>query len=151
IRLEGDIYLDVPRALGIDTTGCFANLPVFDETRSTIHHLLAERGIVGPYIAIHPGGGQNPGMTMDSKRYPPENLTILANELAGDLQAGVVLVGGKTDIELIHRVKVGLKGKTAVFGGDLSFPQIGALAAGATLYIGGDTGLTHLAAASGAK
>jgi ADP-heptose:LPS heptosyltransferase len=37
------------------------------------------------------------------------------------------------------------------FVGQLSFPQIGALAADSLLYLGNDTGLTHLAAASGAK
>jgi ADP-heptose:LPS heptosyltransferase len=37
------------------------------------------------------------------------------------------------------------------FAGNLSFPQIGALAAGALLYLGNDTGLTHLAAASGGR
>jgi heptosyltransferase II len=151
IRPEGDIYLDTARALRIDTTGCFATLPVRDEARTTIRHLLAERGISTPYLVIHPGGGQNPGMVMDSKRYPPENFAALANALADEVGKRIILVGAKSDFDIINRVEVGLNRKPVVFCGELSLQQIGALAAGGTLYMGNDTGMTHLAAASGAK
>jgi ADP-heptose:LPS heptosyltransferase len=151
IRPEGDIYLDTARALRIDTTGCFATLPVLDESRTTIHHLLTERGIRTPYVVIHPGGGQNPGMVMDSKRYPSENFAALANALADEMGANIILVGAKSDFDTIQQVQVGLKHQPVVFCGELSLQQTGALAASATLYIGNDTGMTHLAAASGAK
>ena len=51
----------------------------------------------------------------------------------------------------VEQVQQHLKRPAHIFQGDLTFPEIGALSADALLYIGNDTGLTHLASASGAK
>jgi ADP-heptose:LPS heptosyltransferase len=150
-RHEAEIYLSVPQAMGIDMTGIRINLPIVETARARIDALLAERGITKPYLVINPTGGSNPGMMMDSKRYPTDYLAVVADTLAQELEASLVLIGGPADGQLVNQLRDKLSTPTQTFVGDLTFPEIGALAAAAQLYIGNDTGLTHLAAASGAK
>ena len=150
-RSEGDIYLDVARALGLDVAGCRANAPVTEADADSVWALLAARGISGRYIVLNPTGGQNPGMTLDVKRWPPDQFAALANRLAARTQAAVVLLGGPGDVALIDGVQARLERPAVVFVGALTFGQIGALAKAALVYVGNDTGLTHYAAAAGAK
>ncbi len=150
-RHEAEIYLDAVRALGADTSGVYANLPVLAEAQETVQQLLHERGIQQPYIVINPAGGSNPGMLFDQKRWPPANFAALGAALAADHGAELVLVAGPEDAPIVQAAQESLPTPAAAFLGELTFPQIGALAANALLYIGNDTGLTHLAAASGAK
>jgi ADP-heptose:LPS heptosyltransferase len=148
-RHEAEIYLDVARALGIDVTGCRANVPVLDADREAVRAKLAEKGIHSPYLVVNPAGGRNPGMVLDVKRYPPEQLAQLVSRLAEG--KSIVVIGGPGDETLVAAVRERLGRQAAAFVGELSFGEIAALAQGARLYVGNDTGLTHLAAAAGAK
>lgn len=150
-RHEAEIYLDVVAALGLDVSGVAPDIPVQAEDRLAVRQLLAARGI-SRYLVVNPAGGNNPGMDLDIKRYPPPQMAALAGRLSEDLGASVVLLGGPKDGPLIEAVAAALPGPPgAVFAGDLSFGQIAALASGSLLYLGNDTGLSHLAAAAGAK
>ncbi len=149
-RHEAAIYLDVPRALGLDITGCIANVPITPENVASVKQVLAQAGITSPFIVINPTGGRNPGMTMDSKRWPPANVAELANRLASSLNTKVVLVGGPKDGDIVNAVAKTLQQPHLSLVGQLRFGQIAALASLSQLYIGNDTGMTHLAAASGA-
>jgi ADP-heptose:LPS heptosyltransferase len=151
VRSEGDIYLDVVRALGIDVSDCRANLPVLPADAESVRELLAAQGIEGRYLVLNPAGGRNPGMTLDIKRYPPAQMAALANRLAAHFDARVVLVGAAEDRPLLDSVASGLNQPPVMFAGVLTFGQIGALARGGWVYVGNDTGLTHLAAAAGAR
>jgi len=151
VRHEAEIYLDVLRLLGIDTVGIKANLPVLAASRDAVKNLLKQHQVPAPYIVIHPAGGSNPGMMMHSKRWPPQNFAAVGDALAAELKARIMLIGGPNDRPIVAAVIKQMRTPATVFAGELSFPQIGALAADAALYIGNDTGLTHLAAASGAK
>lgn len=150
---EAEIYLDVIRALGADTTDCWANLPVHPHDAETVRIRLAEQGINGPYIVLNPGGGQNPGMAMDAKRWPPENFAALGRRLAAHTGAALVVIGGPEDGALLRAVvDCGLgDAHTTIFAGTFTLAEIGALAAGSVAYIGNDSGPTHIAAAAGAR
>ncbi len=150
-RHEAEIYLDVALALGLDTAGCRANVPVEEADRLAVRAKLRERGIERAYLVVNPAGGRNPGMVMDVKRYPPERLAALANRFAFTYGAGVIVIGGPDDAALVTAVTDHLKVEAATFVGDLTFAEIAALANESILYLGNDTGLTHLAAAAGAK
>ena len=146
-RREAEIYLDVARALGIDTTGCRATIPVTEADRTAVRAKLRANGIEGAYLVVNPAGGRNPGMVMDIKRWPAANFAALANRFG----LPVVLIGGRGDEALIAAVQADLTVPYVQYAGELSFGEIAALAQGARLYIGNDTGLTHLAAAAGAQ
>jgi ADP-heptose:LPS heptosyltransferase len=149
-RHEAEIYLSVVKALKIRTEGYQANLPVLETAREEVAELLAQKGL-RQYIILNPAGGSNPGMQMDSKRWPVANFAEVGDWLSMETGAKLVLVGGPKDEELVTALREKLRTQSISFVGKLSFPQIGALAAGSMLYLGNDTGLTHLAAAVGAK
>jgi heptosyltransferase-2/heptosyltransferase-3 len=150
-RHEADIYLDVVRALGGDTAGCWANVPVRSAARAKVETLLADAGIKLPFIVVNPCGGRNPGMVMDAKRWPPEHFAALAERLRARLSREVVLLGGPGDEPIVDAVRSRMADKPSALVGKLSFPDVAALASLSAGYIGNDTGMTHLAAAAGAR
>ncbi len=152
-RHEAEVYLDVARVLGLDVRECYVNVPVTQADLNSVRALLAERGInPDAYLVINPAGGRNPGMVMDSKRWPAGHFSALAVRLADKHGFGqVVLVAGPDDEALVQAVMADLPVPHAALVGTLTFGQIAALAQMARVYIGNDTGLTHLAAAAGAQ
>ncbi|MEL6404404.1 MAG: glycosyltransferase family 9 protein [Chloroflexota bacterium] len=148
---EAQIYLDTVATLGIPTQGYQINLPILEDARQHVQNTLASHSISRPYIVIHPGGGSNPGMLMHSKRYPPAQLAQIANALSAEYDAHIILIGADADQPITDALQAHLNTPATIFLNAFTFPQIGALAYDALLYLGNDTGLTHLAAASGAK
>jgi ADP-heptose:LPS heptosyltransferase len=117
-----------------------------------VREIVSAQGIASPYIVINPAGGRNPGMTMDIKRWPQQQFAELARRLAIRYNAHVVVIGGPQDTELVEAVQaLLLPMPSASFPGVFTFPQLGALAREALAYVGNDTGITHYAAAAGAK
>jgi ADP-heptose:LPS heptosyltransferase len=146
-RHEAEIYLDAARALGIETDGYSANVPIRDRDRHRIRQIVGfER-----YIVINPAGGNNPGMTMTSKRYPTDQFAQFATRLAKEFDAKIVLIGGPGDADLVSSIQITPSIPTMAFVGSLTFGEIAALANQSVVYVGNDTGLTHLAAAAGAR
>lgn len=150
-RSEAEIFLDVVATLNTHQRDYRINLPVLAGAREQLAAIREGRGIANPYIVIHPGGGSNPGMVMSSKRWLPNNFAQVADALAAEYNATIILIGAENDTPILQAVQQHMQSSAHVFAGLLSFPQVGALAADALCYIGNDTGLTHLAAASGAK
>ncbi|MCY3832057.1 MAG: glycosyltransferase family 9 protein [Chloroflexi bacterium] len=148
---ESEIYLKVISAIAGRELRAQANLPVTEAAKAAVRARVAADHVNAPFIVAHPGGGANPGAQLASKRFPPAELAALLNGLAEARDADLILVGGPGDADLVGEVSATLTRRWRNWAGALSFEEIGALAAEALLYIGNDTGLTHLAAASGAK
>ncbi len=148
---ESEIYLRVISAIARRGLHAYANLPVSAAAEATVRQRLAGSGLAPPFIVAHAGGGSNPGAQMSSKRYPARQLAQLLNRVAESLAASVIVIGGPGDVDEVKAVARGLSAPARSWAGELDFAEIGALAAGAQLFIGNDTGATHLAAASGAK
>ena len=94
-------------------------------------------------IAVHAGSG---GFST-ARRWSPEQLAAAADTLAAELDARIVVVGtsGDDTPELLRHLKspaLDLTGKTTV-------PQLAGVLSQCNLYLGSDSGVTHLAAASG--
>lgn len=148
---ESEIYLKVISAIAGREVQAYANLPVADAARTAILARLAAEKIASPFIVAHPGGGENPGAHLASKRYPPTRFAEILNRVTDASDAAVILLGGPGDGELVSAVASRLTAPNRRWVGVLDFQEIGALAAEALFYIGNDSGLTHLAAASGAR
>ena len=147
---EGAVYLRLISAIAGRDLHAHANVPVDLAAKRSIGKQLAASNITPPYIVAHPGGGSNPGMSLDSKRYPPARFAMLLDRVAEARAARLILIGGPADAELVAAVSDKLHRSAVSWVGELSFAEIAALAAGALCYIGNDSGLTHLAAAAGA-
>ncbi len=148
---EAEIYLRAAWAAAGRRLQAFANLPLDETARATVQARLRAAGIGKSFIVAHPGGGSNPGAQLAAKQYPPEQLAELLDTLVKETDSELILLGGPGDTALVAAVERHLQAPAQQWAGALSFAEIGALGAAARLYIGNDSGLTHLAAASGAK
>jgi ADP-heptose:LPS heptosyltransferase len=146
---EARIYLRVVNALGISTQGCQATVPVQESALLSIQSRFPSL-VPGRYLVLHPGGGANPGMLMTSKRWPPQSFAELAVRLQRVYSLSVVVIGGPQDGGLVQAVQQHLSFPVQSATG-LPVAELAALAADSWAYIGNDTGITHLAAATGAR
>ena len=157
-RHEVEWYLDVVRGMGLPAPREEAFLEFYptEGERKEAGQLLAEQGAgeaEGGYVAIHVGGGANPGMRLLSKRWEPERWARIADWLAETHDATVLLLGGpgKEDREAADKMQAALFDATRPYVvdlvGKLSWGAMGALIGWCDLFLGHDTGAMHLATA----
>ncbi|MEP7199945.1 MAG: glycosyltransferase family 9 protein [Chloroflexota bacterium] len=185
IRYEPELYLDVPRAVIPQTAKSkfeFTPSQFFptDGDQSVVSKILSEWQVTGDkwhdsslvtrhsslvtFVAIHPGGGNNPGTLLPSKRWPAERFAQIADRLIDEYHATVILVGGESDAEITQAVRGAMESSTSPpapllqgegsarlidLSGQLTIGQLGALYRRCTLMIGNDSGVMHLANAVG--
>ncbi|MDQ3547197.1 MAG: glycosyltransferase family 9 protein, partial [Chloroflexota bacterium] len=147
VRHESEVYLDVIRQMGIPTP---VNLPCIAPSPAARRHadeLL--NGISEPFVVLHPGGAQNPGVDMLDKRWPADRFGELARQLLRDGVA-VLLSGGPGDAS-IARLIAELAGipEIHVLAGKIDVGALAAILSRASVYVGPDTGVSHIAAATG--
>ena len=94
-------------------------------------------------VALHPGSGS------ETKNWSIENWTKLGNAILakGDR---LVILAGEADGERIHKLRGAWRGEPVQFAENLALPHVAALLE-QTLFIGHDSGISHIAAASGAR
>lgn len=94
-------------------------------------------------IAIHPGSGSV------TKNWPGSNWRNLGQRL---LSAGIadrlLLVGGEADAEVLTEIKSAF-GTSVQFAENLPLPQLAAVLEKCALFLGHDSGISHIAAAVG--
>lgn len=161
IRHEAELYLDLVRAVGVRTDNPRLEFHPTEADRAHAAQLLSwisssrperSEGLdPRPLVVIHPGGGENPGMDMPSKRWPEQRFALLANRLVREHRARIVLVGGAGDVTISRAIAGMMAYPVTDLTGELSWGQLGALFAWADLYVGNDTGATHLAVAMGTR
>lgn len=155
VRHAAEIYLSLAAPMGVvigpdNRVGMEFYPPDSDRTAVT-HRLVEEVDWLGdrPLVIIHPGGAANPFQKEDDKQWPAERFARLANHLVQKHGARVLLVGSAADRPIAAAI-VGMSAVPLVnWVGDLSLGALGALGEVADLYIGNDTGPTHVAAAVG--
>jgi lipopolysaccharide heptosyltransferase II len=174
IRYEPELYLDVPRTVTRSAQTArskfeFAPTQFFPtaEDHATVAKILNEKKIHPPItkppllIAIHPGGGNNPGMVLTSKRWPTERFAVIAERLRETYGAMIVLIGARDDALITQAVRAAMKHKdlsgaerenlTGLLDltGQLTIGQLGALYERCVMMLGNDSGVLHLANAMG--
>ncbi len=89
-----------------------------------------------------------PGAIVAHRQWPKESFSRLLRELEGQFDA-MLLIGSPEERDLCEEVATGTPAKN--LAGGMSLTQLAALLSQAALYIGNDSGLSHLAAAQGCK
>jgi lipopolysaccharide heptosyltransferase II len=157
-RHEVEWYLDVARALGVPAPRGDSYLEFYptEADRAEAGRVLSEAGEEGSeagYVALHVGGGSNPGMRLLSKRWLPERWARIADWLAETYEATVLLLGGPgpEDREAADKLKTALFPATRPYVvdlvGKLEWGRSAALVERCALFLGHDTGAMHLATA----
>ena len=100
----------------------------------------------GPLIALHPGSGA----FAPARRWYPARFAALADVLIDD-GARLLLVGGPEEAQLRHEVRSMMRHADDVIdlGGQTTVIELAAILKQCTLFVGNDSGLSHLAASVG--
>lgn len=150
-----DVYLSLAKACGVDLPPGerppMAFYPADDDRTAVTQRLIDDLDWLGdvPLVLIHPGGGEGSLYTDPLKRWPRERFVLLINHLARKHQARILLVGSQHDQALAAAIAGMTTARCANWAGRVTLGQLGALGEIANLYVGNDTGPTHIAAAVG--
>lgn len=99
----------------------------------------------GPFVAIHPGSGSA------TKNWPTERWEDIVQKLAHDPRIGhILIVGGESDNTPLAHLRETLPKQCTILE-NLPLPVLGAIFSQSMLFLGHDSGISHLAAASGAR
>ncbi|MDQ2824310.1 MAG: glycosyltransferase family 9 protein [Verrucomicrobiota bacterium] len=151
-------------SLGLEVGDAIPKLYPLDEDRQFAREFL--RDCVPAVIAIHPGSGSG------IKNWPIENWIQLGNDLLGQkasrsggfpaaelpgrrsgdrrsLKHSIVIVSGEADEHQIAILKNEWKGRHVHFANNLPLPHLASVLE-QTIFVGHDSGISHLAAATGA-
>lgn len=95
-----------------------------------------------PVIALHPGSGGA------RKNWPAENWAALARQLAAHAsRPRLLIVGGEADAAPLAALRSALAETPLLFARALPLPQLAAVLERCRLFLGHDSGISHLAAA----
>jgi exopolysaccharide biosynthesis WecB/TagA/CpsF family protein len=139
---QAQYWLDVAGLLGAQTAPRQAQIGISADDRVWADaHLPPAKG----RIAVHAGSG---GYSL-ARRWEAERFAAVADQLADEYGAQIIVVGGKKDdndklINVLRHPAVDLTGQT-------SLNQLAAVFEKCDLFIGADSGVMHLAASAGAR
>lgn len=116
--------------------------PSAEDLASTEKVLAGRRG---PLVALHPGSGG------ERKNWPVERWLEVRERLLADPRVGhLLVVGGESDEKAMTRMKSRPDAR-CTFLENLPLPVLGAVLSRSALFAGHDSGISHLAAAAGAR
>lgn len=167
-------YLDVARYLGADIREIEFPLPNLDkETKAIKEKLFVSMNSLAISSEPSPGEGEMaqsargvgkcceqianleippyvvfvPGARWETKEWPPEHYAVLANKVTQD-GTFIVLAGGPDEKEkAVHILKTAQAKNIIDLTGQTSLRELAALIKGCKVFISGDTGPLHFAAA----
>lgn len=102
----------------------------------------AKLGRHGPIIAMHAGARNG-----QAKRWPIRHFAALADHLAEDMDALVVVTGAPNEAPLAHDIALYARYPLLNVSGQTSLPQLVALLAESDVLVTGDSGPMHIACA----
>lgn len=137
--------LELPsQALKFDATDEAPSFPIFTEKANVAEAEAIAAKAGGKFAVINPGGG------WVTKLWPAKNFGRLASLLSEELGIASVITTGPGENELSEKALAADTAGTAV-AAQPSLKGFYELSKRAAVYIGGDTGPTHIAAAAGAR
>lgn len=96
----------------------------------------------GPVIGLNAGAAYG-----TAKRWPPERFALLADRLADQFQAQILIFGGKTEVETAEQIKGRMRNSPVLLSGKTTVRQMMACIKQCQLFISNDSGPMHVASA----
>lgn len=144
---ETDVYLAAVERVGVKATTSVPRLEPDEDSRQAASEAL--QSLEPPFVVLHPGGAENPGTSMTDKRWPVERYAQLIRHLA-DRGLKCVLTGSQAEAGLCRQLSEHADAGTCLnLAGKLDLMGSVAVIERAAVYVGADTGISHLAAAVG--
>ncbi len=136
-----DYFLNIAALCGMETGGKGYDFFVRGAERKRVEDFLEKMGVHEDdlLVVLNPGGNWLP------KRWPAERFSEIADRLADELGAKVVITGAPKDLGLARKI-IALSGTDPVnAAGKTTIKELGALMERAGLVISSDSGPMHLA------
>lgn len=147
---EADLYLELARALMLPVgEHRLWFYPTGDERAEAATLVQGLEG-TGPLVVLHPGGGSNPGMVLECKRWLPERWAAVADGLHERYGARILIVGSAAEAGLAAQVQTSMRTPAIIMAQQWRWGVLAALIERAALFMGHDTGMSLLANAVGA-
>ena len=124
-----------------NATRLFPNEPTKAAAAAWLAEQPAEKD-ARPLVALHPGSGS------PRKNWPAGNWQRLGDRIASG-GARLLLIGGEADDSALDTLARSLSVHAPLVARNLPLPTLSALLAGCSAYFGHDTGISHIAAATG--
>ena len=130
--------------LGLRVDDLAARIFPSDADRNAVEKLLGRCS--KPVVVFHPGSGS------EKKNWPLENWIDIGNHLldSNDLRGSLVVVSGEADQDRVRPLRAIWKNESVRFASNFPLPGLAALFQDA-IFLGHDSGISHLAAAAGAN
>jgi len=132
--------------MGIPAAGDMPELFPSREDEQRARHFFDAHAIA-PYdftVAMHIGSGSR------KKVWPPDRFAHLAETLVTRRSARIVVLTGPADAEMERAYRERTPSGTSIMLNCHPLPEIAAILKRCSIFVGNDSGITHLAAASGA-
>jgi len=137
-------YLETIAPLDIFTSDLTLELTTGTDDKRFAEDLVAGMGKPHePLIAL------NPGASHPIKQWTSDQFAALADMLADQLSARVLVIGGKEDIVLAEEIVAKTRTKPLSIAGKTTLLQLGAVLEKCNVLVSGDTGPMHLGTAVG--
>ncbi len=139
-----DYYLEMVKALGFETAGKGIHIVPGDDAWAAAKTILAEQGVQKGdiLIGVAPGASYGP-----AKMWFPERFAAVADKLAEEFLAKVILFGSSGDRERTDLVQRHSAHTLINLAGETALREVIALIHRCDLFISNDSGLMHLAGA----
>jgi heptosyltransferase-3 len=130
--------------LGFRVDDLAARIFPSDADRNAVEKLLGR--FSKPLVVFHPASGS------ERKNWPLENWIDIGNHLldSNDLRGSLVVVSGEADQDRVRPLRAIWKNERVRFVSNFPLPELAALFQNA-IFLGHDSGISHLAAAAGAN
>lgn len=137
--------LALVRRLGVQQFDPWPRLPLQPEHLGQADRWLADHAVDRdrPIVAMHVGA------FLPSKIWPLERFVEVGKRLRDDVGAQIVLVGGRSEIELAAEFQRQFDSPVAIAAGDASLVVTAGILSRCALMIGNDSGPAHVAGAVG--
>ncbi len=123
---------------------CSAALEINAEDREIARQLLAETA--RPIFAIHPGSGS------ERKNWPVQNWIAIALRIIERTESGsILLVGGEADRGDLRAMREALPPERVIIANSLPLWELAAVLAECDVFLGHDSGVSHIAGAAGVR
>ncbi len=101
------------------------------------------RPLAGRTLALHPGSGS------ERKNWPEASWAQLLERLAASTEFNLLLVGGEAEGERLQRLVAALPPLRLKLARNLPLPELARMLQSCVVFVGHDSGISHLAAALG--
>jgi len=96
-----------------------------------------------PIVAIHPGSGS------EKKNWPMEKFSAVARWVSDELAAQLLVIQGEADEHVVQKLTKTLESRPFTIASGLKLVELAAVVERCALFLGNDSGITHLASAVG--